>query len=152
MMDRMEDAAARGDMAEAQRLLDQLNNIMENLKSAKRGSQQNQATREMNRSMNDLNRMMQEQGDVRDKTFQRNREVATTRTGCSSPTTSRASARSPSDNGDGQQPGDQPGRQGRRQARQERQPRRVSANCGSGSRRLSDQLNSPAAQACAASA
>lgn len=72
MMDRMEDAARRGDMAEAQRLLDQLNSIMENLKTAKRGEAQSQANREMNRSMSDLNRMMQEQGDVRDKTFQEN--------------------------------------------------------------------------------
>ena len=40
MMDRMEDAARRGDTAEAQRLLDQLNSIMENLKTAKRGNGQ----------------------------------------------------------------------------------------------------------------
>ena len=72
LMDRMEQAARNGDMAEAQRLLDQLNAIMENLKSAKRGGQQSEATREMNRSMNDLNRMLQDQGDVRDKTFQQN--------------------------------------------------------------------------------
>lgn len=71
LTDKMEEAARRGDTAEAQRLLDQLNSIMENLKTAKRGGAQNQATRDMNRSMSDLNRMMRDQGDVRDKTFQR---------------------------------------------------------------------------------
>ncbi|MCW6509880.1 TIGR02302 family protein [Lichenifustis flavocetrariae] len=69
LMDRMEEAARNGDMAEAQRLLDQLNGIMNNLKTARRGGQQSQAAREMNNSMNELNRMMRDQGDVRDKTF-----------------------------------------------------------------------------------
>ncbi|MDX7952092.1 TIGR02302 family protein, partial [Lichenihabitans sp. Uapishka_5] len=69
MLDRMEKAARDGDMAEAQRLLDQLNGIMNNLKSASRGAAQSQATREMNRSMGDLDRLMRDQGDVRDKTF-----------------------------------------------------------------------------------
>ena len=69
MLDRMEEAARNGDTAEAQRLLDQLSGIMNNLKSAGRNAAQSQATREMNRSMSDLDRMMREQGDVRDKTF-----------------------------------------------------------------------------------
>ncbi len=113
MMDRMEDAARRGDTAEAQRLLEQLNSIMENLKSAKRGGAQDQATREMNRSMSDLNRMMQEQGDVRDKTFQRNRDGgddqddSAQQNGENQP----GMGQEPGDQGDGQQNG-QP-RQGR---------------------------------------
>ncbi|MBE7219591.1 MAG: TIGR02302 family protein, partial [Caulobacteraceae bacterium] len=70
MIDRMEKAARDGDMAEAQRLLDQLSGIMNNLKTAKGGGQQNRAMREMNRAMSDLDRMTRDQGDVRDKTFQ----------------------------------------------------------------------------------
>ena len=70
MMDRMEDAARRGDMAEAQKLLDQLNGIMNNLKSARRNNGPNQTQREMNHAMSDLDRMMRDQSDVRDKTFQ----------------------------------------------------------------------------------
>ena len=69
MIDRMEEAARNGDTAEAQRLLDQLSGIMNNLKSAGRNAAQSQARREMNRSMSDLERMTREQGDVRDKTF-----------------------------------------------------------------------------------
>ena len=76
LMDRMEEAARNGDMAEAQRLLDQLNNIMENLKTAKRAQGQSQATRDLNKSMNDLDKMMREQGDVRDKTFQKDQGQA----------------------------------------------------------------------------
>ena len=74
LMDRMEQATRNGDMAEAQRLLDQLNSIMENLKTANRSQAQSQATRDLNKSMNDLDKMMREQGDVRDKTFKQGRQ------------------------------------------------------------------------------
>ncbi|WP_165492763.1 TIGR02302 family protein [Lichenihabitans psoromatis] len=70
MMKRMEDAARSGDMAEAQRLLDQLQGILDNLKTAKKGSAGDQAAREMNRQMSELDRMTRDQQAVRDKTFQ----------------------------------------------------------------------------------
>ena len=106
MMDRMEDAARRGDMAEAQRLLEQLNSIMENLKSAKRGAAQSQATRDMNRSMNDLNKMMRDQGEVRDKTFQRNQN-GDEQQGSADDGSEDGSGTS--QNQEGEQPGQQPG-------------------------------------------
>ena len=114
MMDRMEDAARRGDTAEAQRLLDQLNSIMENLKSAKRSASQSQATRDMNRSMNDLNRMMRDQGDVRDKTFQRNQTGNDEQQGSSDDGSQDGSGAGQDQDGDqsGQQPGEGTGKAG----------------------------------------
>jgi uncharacterized protein (TIGR02302 family) len=67
MMKRMEEAARSGDMATAQRLLDQLQNILENLRTARNGD--GQATRDMNRQMGELDRMTRDQQGLRDKTF-----------------------------------------------------------------------------------
>ena len=108
LMDRMEDAARNGDMAEAQRLLDQLNNIMENLKTAKRAQGQSQATRDLNKSMNDLDRMMREQGDVRDKTFQEDQGQA----GEGSEDADEGAGQSPDDNQDADSGSGQEGQQG----------------------------------------
>ena len=75
MLDRLEKSAKSGDMAEAQRALDQLRNILENLKTAKRRSgQQNQASRQKQKSMGDLDRMMRDQQALRDQTFQHGRQ------------------------------------------------------------------------------
>lgn len=75
MLDRMEQAARNGDMAEAQRMLDQLRGVLENLKTAKRRSdRQNQASRRMNQAMGDLDRMMRDQQALRDETFQGGRQ------------------------------------------------------------------------------
>ena len=70
LLDRMQQSARNGDVAEAQRLLDQLQNILENLKSAQRGQGQN-GQQQMNRSMNALDKMMRDQQALRDKTFKR---------------------------------------------------------------------------------
>ena len=69
LLDRMEQSARNGDMAEAQQLLEQLQSILENLKSAQRG--QAQKGQQMNRPMSALDKMMRDQQGLRDKTFKR---------------------------------------------------------------------------------
>jgi len=69
MLDRMEDMARNGNMADAQRMLDQLQNLLENLQTARRQSRQNSAQREMNRALNQLDQMMRDQQELRDETF-----------------------------------------------------------------------------------
>ncbi len=69
MLDRMEEMAKSGNLADAQRMLDQLQNLLENLQNAKRGSGQDQMSAEMNRQMNELDKLMREQQQLRDKTF-----------------------------------------------------------------------------------
>lgn len=69
MLDRMEDMARSGNMADAQRMLDQLQNLLENMQTARRQSQQNSAQREMNRALNQLDQMMRDQQELRDQTF-----------------------------------------------------------------------------------
>ena len=92
MLDRLEKSARSGDMAEAQRALDQLRNILENLKTAKRRSgQQNQASRQKQKSMGELDRMMRDQQALRDQTFQHGRQ-------------DRKSSRNPDQDGDDADP------------------------------------------------
>ncbi len=70
MLKQMEDAMRRGDMAEAQRLLDQLRNILENLQTAQPNSRMTDPLgREMNQAMRDLEDMAREQQNLRDETF-----------------------------------------------------------------------------------
>lgn len=70
MLQQMEEAMRRGDMAEAQRLLDQLRNILENLQMAQPNSRMSDPLgREMNQAMRDLEDMAREQQDLRDETF-----------------------------------------------------------------------------------
>ena len=75
MIDRMEQAARSGDVAEAQRLLDQLRGVLDNLKTARRRSGgQNQAGQQMQKSLSDLDRMARDQQALRDDTFQKGRQ------------------------------------------------------------------------------
>jgi uncharacterized protein (TIGR02302 family) len=70
MLQQMEDAMRRGDMAEAQRLLEQLRNILENLQTAQPNSRMTDPLgREMNQAMRDLEDMTREQQNLRDETF-----------------------------------------------------------------------------------
>ncbi len=70
LLDKMEQAARNGDMAEAQALLDRLQNILENLRSAQQeGADPN--AQQMSQSMSQLDRMMRDQQALRDKTFKR---------------------------------------------------------------------------------
>jgi uncharacterized protein (TIGR02302 family) len=71
MLDRMEDMAKNGSLAEAQRMLDQLQNILENLQTAKRRNQQNSASREMSRALDELDKLTREQQELRDQTFRK---------------------------------------------------------------------------------
>ena len=66
LMDKMEEAIRRGDMAEAERLLEQLKNITRNMQAARPRSQQQS---EMDKALDELDRMTREQQDLRDRTF-----------------------------------------------------------------------------------
>jgi uncharacterized protein (TIGR02302 family) len=70
MLRQMEEAMRRGDVAEAQRLLEQLRNILENLQTAQPNSRMSDPLgREMNQAMQDLEDMAREQQNLRDETF-----------------------------------------------------------------------------------
>ena len=99
LLDRMEQSARNGDMAEAQQLLDQLQNILENLRSARRSPSQD-GDKQMNKSMSALDRMMRDQQALRDKTFRRGNQQRPGQHG---------QARDPQDPSGGEpQSGDQP--------------------------------------------
>ncbi|MCJ2138301.1 TIGR02302 family protein [Methylobacterium sp. J-026] len=74
MIQDMAEAMKRGDTAEAQRLMEQLRNILENLQTAERGSRSDQASREMQKQMRDLDAMAREQQGLRDQTFKDGQE------------------------------------------------------------------------------
>ena len=69
MLDRMAEMARNGDLAEAQQMLDQLQDLLENLKSAERGDGDDQASREMEQQLGDLDRMTRDEQQLRDQTF-----------------------------------------------------------------------------------
>ena len=69
LLDRLDQMARNGDLADAQRMLDQLQSLLENLQTARRGGQMDQMSREMNRSLDELDRMTREQQDLRDRTY-----------------------------------------------------------------------------------
>ena len=70
MMDAMQEAMRNGDMAEAQRLMDELRNIMQNLQTAQRGDMfSDPHTRELNRQFDELDAITREQQRLRDETF-----------------------------------------------------------------------------------
>ena len=70
MLEKMEDAMRRGDMAEAERLSNELRNILENLQTARpNGRMTDPLGREMQQSMRDLEDMAREQQNLRDDTF-----------------------------------------------------------------------------------
>ncbi|MGO4526871.1 TIGR02302 family protein [Microvirga sp. 2MCAF35] len=70
MLRQMEDAMRRGDVAEAQRLLEQLRNILENLQTAQPNSRMTDPLgREMKQAMQDMEDMAREQQNLRDETF-----------------------------------------------------------------------------------
>ncbi|WP_238181268.1 TIGR02302 family protein, partial [Methylobacterium trifolii] len=69
MLKDMAEAMKRGDTAEAQRLMEQLRNILENLQSAEQGGKSDQAGREMQKQMKELDQMARDQQGLRDETF-----------------------------------------------------------------------------------
>ncbi|MDQ0441467.1 TIGR02302 family protein [Methylobacterium persicinum] len=74
MIQQMTEAMQRGDTAEAQRLMEQLRNILENLQTAQKGSRGNEAAKQMQRQMRDLDQMTRDQQDLRDETFRDGQE------------------------------------------------------------------------------
>jgi uncharacterized protein (TIGR02302 family) len=84
MLDKLQNLAKSGNMAEAQKALEQLQNILENLKTAKR-SNSNSKARDTNRALNDLDKMSKDQQDLRDQTYQQGRRKSGTQAPSSSP-------------------------------------------------------------------
>jgi uncharacterized protein (TIGR02302 family) len=75
MLNQMEEAMRRGDMAEAQRLLEQLRNILDNLQTARPNSRMSDPlAREMNRAMDELDQLTRDQQQLRDETFRQGQE------------------------------------------------------------------------------
>lgn len=68
MLDRIEELARRGETAEAQRLLEELRNMMQNLQMARPGQRDPQG-QQRNEAMNELDKMMRDQQALRDDTF-----------------------------------------------------------------------------------
>ncbi|SFJ47668.1 TIGR02302 family protein [Bosea sp. OK403] len=73
MLDRIEELSKRGDMAEAQRLMEELNQMLNNLQMARPG-QQDQRQREMNQALGELDKMTREQQGLRDETYQQEQQ------------------------------------------------------------------------------
>ncbi|NEU14005.1 TIGR02302 family protein [Methylobacterium sp. BTF04] len=69
MLKDMADAMKRGDTAEAQRLLDQLREILENLQTAEQGGKSDPSAREMSKQADELDKLAREQQGLRDETF-----------------------------------------------------------------------------------
>jgi uncharacterized protein (TIGR02302 family) len=67
MLDRMQEMARSGNVADAQKMLEQLQNILENLQVGKK-RQRDPNAREMSRALDELDRMSKEQQDLRDET------------------------------------------------------------------------------------
>jgi len=120
MLNRIEELTKRGDMAEAQRLMEELNNLLNNLKTARPG-QQDPRQREMNQALGDLDRMTREQQQLRDETYQQdqqnqNRTQRGQRPGQQQARPGQQGQRQQGQQGQrgqrGQQPGQQPGEDG----------------------------------------
>lgn len=69
MIDQMQALAQSGDTRTAQQMLDDLQNMLENLRTARGKGSQTQAQRDRNRAMRDLDRLMQDQQKLRDDTY-----------------------------------------------------------------------------------
>ena len=104
MLDRIEELSKRGDMAEAQRLMEELNQMLNNLQMARPG-QQDPRQREMNQALGELDKMTREQQQLRDETYQQEQRQQ-----------NRAQR--------GQRPGQQQARPGQRQQGQQGQRQR----------------------------
>lgn len=117
MLDRIEELSRRGDLAEAQRLLEQLNQMLNNLQTARPG-QQDPRQREMNQALGELDRLTREQQELRDQTFQQeqrrqNRTQQGRRPGQQQARPGQQGQRQQGQQGQrGQQPGQQPGEEG----------------------------------------
>lgn len=73
MMDRIEQMARAGNLADAQRMLEQMQSILENLRTAKRRPR-DPAAREMSRALEELDALTREQQQLRDDTYREGQE------------------------------------------------------------------------------
>ena len=73
MLRKIEEMARSGNMAEAQRMLNELRQLMENLRSARRRDV-DPTMRELGRQIEELERMQREQRDLRDRTFRQGQQ------------------------------------------------------------------------------
>jgi uncharacterized protein (TIGR02302 family) len=69
LLDQMEDTARTGDKAQAQAMLDQLQQLFENMRSARRNA--SPAERELRRDLGELDKLLHDQQALRDETFRR---------------------------------------------------------------------------------
>ncbi len=70
MLDKLEEAMRNGQMADAQRMMEQLQRLLENLQNAQRQrGQPNQMSRDMNQALDELDQMTRDQQELRDNTF-----------------------------------------------------------------------------------
>ncbi len=105
MLQDMAEAMKRGDTAEAQRLMDQLRNILENLQTAEQGGKSDPTAREMRKQMQELDQMSREQQGLRDETFKEGQDRRNAEQG--------QRGQRPSNRGQkGAEQGQQPGQQG----------------------------------------
>jgi uncharacterized protein (TIGR02302 family) len=74
MLKHLEDMARSGDRADAQKMLEQLQNLLENLRTAQR-RQVDPSRRQMSQALDELNRMMRDQQDLRDETHQQGQQA-----------------------------------------------------------------------------
>jgi uncharacterized protein (TIGR02302 family) len=74
MLDSLRERARTGDLADATRLLDQLQSILENLRSARHGEPDPRAG-EMRRALDELARLGKDEQDLRDETHRRGQEA-----------------------------------------------------------------------------
>jgi len=73
MLNRIEELSKRGDLAEAQRLMEELNQMLNNLQMARPG-QQDPRQREMNQALGELDKLTREQQQLRDETYQQEQQ------------------------------------------------------------------------------
>lgn len=69
MLDKMQDMAHSGDVADAEKMLDHLRSVLDNLKMA-RPHKKDPRAQEMSRAIDELGQMSQQQQDLRDETYQ----------------------------------------------------------------------------------
>jgi uncharacterized protein (TIGR02302 family) len=73
MLDRLQEMAKSGSLADAQRMLDQLQSILENLRTAKRGPLDRNA-RDLDQTLDDLDAMTRKEQELRDDTFRQDQQ------------------------------------------------------------------------------
>lgn len=128
MIDDLERRARSGDRAEAQKALDELQNLLENLRTGRKGKP-NPAARDMNEALDELERLTREQQELRDETYAKGQnEERRARAESRKQQQGQRPSGAPQDDGDEDegdeaQAGDEPPRSGGQMSREELQKR-----------------------------